>query len=331
MSDSIRFSRRGILRTAGLLGVASVLPGKSTYAAPAAPGSISTTNAGTYHFTIGDVTGIVLSDGWLESSPVQPTFASETSAGNVEKALSEAFLATDRVRLELNTVVFRHGADTVLVDGGGGSLMGPSAGYLVARLKAAGIEPGDITHVVITHAHPDHVGGLLTDAGRPVFARARTVASADEVIFWTSKSPDLSTLRQDDQTKQFIISTAVKYLDALAPSRISSEEEILPWLKAVPAAGHTPGHIALEINSGGEKLLHIADIAHHFILNLVNPKWTSAFDAAPRLAVHTRKRIVGKAASERTRILGYHLPFPGLGHFRKQSGGFAWVAEPWIQ
>ncbi len=100
-------------------------------------------------------------------------------------------------------------------------------------------------------------------------------------------------------------------------------------VEIVGAPGHTPGHIAVQIVSGKECLLHLADTVHHYVLMFAHPEWTSAFDSDPQMAAATRKKVFERAASDRTRVLGYHLPFPGIGHVRAAKEGFEWIPEPW--
>ena len=107
-------------------------------------------------------------------------------------------------------------------------------------------------------------------------------------------------------------------------------QKILEGIEVVDAPGHTPGHIALLVTSGNDALLNAADTAHHHIITFAHPEWTSAFDVDPQLGAKSRRRILDRAAADKVRYLGYHLPFPGIGHVRAtKEGAFEWVPEPW--
>lgn len=217
------------------------------------------------------------------------------------------------------------GQNRVLIDAGAGS-MAPTTGKLIPNLRAAGIEPEEIDTVVITHAHPDHVGGAIDQAGQPTFPKARYVLCKDEWEFWTSE-PDLSPLPVADYIRDLILSCARNVLPAIRDQVdvIDAEAEIVPGIQAMAAPGHTPGHMAVVVSSGGEELICPADAAIH-PLHLEQPSWYAAVDLLPGQGLTSRRRVLERAAANRSLVHAFHFPWPGLGHV--VAKGTAWQWQP---
>ncbi|MGZ9197345.1 MAG: MBL fold metallo-hydrolase [Candidatus Deferrimicrobiaceae bacterium] len=329
----VTFTRRDALKFAGAAGVMAALPwGGALEAAPAPPALKGHQAGGYYRFAIGDIEAIVISDGYINFQPIQPMWAPEATKEELEAVLRSAFLPTDRLNLDVNTLLLKIGGELVLVDTGAANLFGPTLGKLPGRLSAAGIQPGQVTAVVISHAHPDHFGGLLDGTGKPFFPNATYFASKTEIDFWTGPDPDLSKLRVPEESRKMFLDSARRYLGAIKErlTPISAGQKIMPGMEVVSAPGHTPGHIALLITSGKEALLNSADMVHTHVMMFAHPEWTSAFDTDPKMAAETRRKLLDRAASDGLRVLGYHLPFPGIGHVRSaKGGGFKWLPEPW--
>jgi len=327
------FTRRDALKLAGAAGVMAALPWRSIPEAEAAAPALKGPQAGGYYrFTIGDVEAVVISDGALSFQPIQPNWAPEATKEELESALRSAFLPTDRINLDVNTLLIRIAGELILVDSGAGGLFGPSLGKVRERMVAAGVQPSQVTGVVLTHAHGDHFGGLLDGEGKPVYPNATYFASKTEVDYWTGSDPDFSKLRIGKEQREKALAGARKYIaaikDRLTP--VVPGKKIVEGVEVVDAPGHTPGHIALLVTSGKEALLNSADTVHHHALMFSHPEWTSAFDVDPKLGADTRRKLLGLAAADGLRLLGYHLAFPGIGHVRTAKGGaFEWVPEPW--
>ncbi len=330
---SVTMTRRDALKIAGAAGVMAALPWGGIPAAEAAAPTLRGPQAGGYYrFSIGDVEAVVISDGNLNFQPIQPTWAPEASKEELEGALRSAFLSPDRLTLDVNTLLLKIGGELVLVDTGAGNLFGPALGKMPERLAAAGFRPAQVTAVVISHAHGDHYGGLLDGAGKPAFPNAAYFASKTEVDYWMGPDPDMSKMRIPEANKKVFASNAKKYLGAIKErlTPVAEGQKIVSGMEVVSAPGHTPGHIALLVSSGKETLLQAADTAHHHVLMFAHPEWTSAFDSDPQMGAETRRKLLDRAAADGMRVLGYHLPFPGIGHVRRAKGGaFEWLPEPW--
>jgi glyoxylase-like metal-dependent hydrolase (beta-lactamase superfamily II) len=210
-----------------------------------------------------------------------------------------------------------------LVDTGAGA-MAPTTGKLLSNLQTAGIAPEDIDTVILTHGHPDHIGGVLDEAGQPAFPEARYVIGRQEWAFWTSE-PDLSHLQIPDHLRYSILEVARTKLPPLEGQLelVGPEVEIVNGIKAISTPGHTPGHLGLDIASGGERLLAISDVLLHPV-HVVHPDWVAAIDYSPEQVVATRQHLLKRAAEEKALVFAYHFPFPGLGHVIQNDQGWQW-------
>ena len=275
------------------------------------------------HFSVGNIQCTAINDGTFFYPP--SWFFSNVPQEQLESILGDHNLSLTQVVSPYTCLVIKTGEHTVLVDTGADGLA-PTTGDLLKNLQAEGITPEDISTVVLTHAHPDHIGGVLDTSGKPAFANARYVMSRTEWDFWTSK-PDLRGTGMDDHMKELLVNCALKNLPPLKPQMelLDAEKEIAPGIHAISAPGHTPGHLALVISSAKEQLLHIADAVLH-PMHLEHPAWRNVFDLSEDDAVMTRQRLLDRAAADNVNVLAYHFPFPGLG--RVTSSGNAWKWEP---
>jgi len=280
-----------------------------------------------YRFKVGSFECLAIHD--FQSTYEAKTFFTNATPEQLAKALRdhelESELASPYPCLYVDT-----GSHRVLVDTGMGHgihpTRGPFEGKLLTVLKAEGIRPEEIDTVILTHGHFDHIGGCVSDAGRPTFENARYVLWKDEWDFWID-GPDLSALTMPDTVKEALINAAQEKLPLLESQvdLIDQEMEIVPGISAIEAKGHTPGHMALALHCQGEELLYISDTVLH-PLHLEYPDWqTDFFDLDVAQAAISKRRIFDRAAAQQALVLAFHFdPFPSLGHIVKRGKGWLW-------
>lgn len=265
---------------------------------------------GFYDFKIGSLRATVISDGAEFISNDNQFFGVGQTAEAVADVLQNAGLSRNRIELDFNPLVIRDRDRTVLIDTGFGKLH-DFAGKLLQNLRRAGIEPPQITDVIISHAHPDHLSGAFDDKGELSFPNARHYISELDWQFFVAQ-PDAKKKMQ----------TLKPQLRLVQPNR-----EIVPHITAIHAPGHTPGQLALRIEADAESLLFVGDAVHHFVISLQRPQWHVGKDFDPQLAVETRRNLLERAASENLLVHGYHFPFPGVGRILARGNGFEWQPQ----
>jgi len=279
-----------------------------------------------FHFQLGNFRCMVVSDGFSAySNPARIFFVNAPKEG-LTRVLRDYNIDITEWKEYVSpypSLLINTGRHLVLVDTGEGE-MEPTTGKLIPNLRAEGIAREDIDTVILTHAHPDHIGGNIDKEGKPAFRNARYIMWKDEWDFWISK-PNLAALDIGESDKEWLIKFARDHLLPIQDqlSLIDHETEIVPGIRAVAAIGHTPGHMAVSIASGKEQLLCISDAVIHQI-NLEHPDWYSSYDLAPEQVIATRRRLLGRAATERALVHAYHFPFPGLGHVIQKEDGWEW-------
>ena len=227
------------------------------------------------------------------------------------------------------SLLINAGERQALIDTGAGGFA-PTTGKLISNLQVGGVAPEDVDVVILTHCHIDHIGGAIDSDDKPAFPNARYVISREEWDFWTSEKAAEAVAKLkigNEHVKEGLITGPS---EKLLPIRdqldlIDHETEIVPGVRVVEAPGHTPGHMAVAVTSGGEELLYISDTVIHPI-HLQRPDWYSAVAIDPRQVVATRHRIFERAVAVKTLIHASHFPFPGLGYVVQEGEGWRWEA-----
>lgn len=263
----------------------------------------------------------VVSDGHL----VLPAnlLAPDAPRADLEALLKSVGQGPDQVQPAANVTLIRSGSETILVDTGSGANFQPTAGKLAENLEAAGIDRGRVTHVVFTHAHPDHLWGTIDDFNELRFPNARYFVSAAEWNFWT----DSDLIKKMPEALHGFVVGAQRNLGRIKDrvTTVRPGTDVVTGVRVLDTAGHTPGHISLEI-AGGDGLIVVGDVAPHATVTFAHPEWRFGFDAIPELAAATRRKLFERAAAEKTKLIGYHWPYPGVGFAERKDGAFRFVA-----
>lgn len=317
--------RRALLAGSAALVASSLLPlavPSAFAAAPAARRQVP----GAYRYKLGEFELTAVTDG-IGRRPLDPGFIRNAKVEDVKRALEDAFLPIDTLAIPFTALLVNTGNRMVLIDAGNGVMSGSSAGLLAENMTAAGIEPAAVDSVVISHFHGDHINGVRARSGELVFPNAEILVPEAEWAFWMDEG---QMSRAPEAMKgAFKASRRVFGPNAKEVRRFAAEAELVPGLKAVPAPGHTPGHTAFRISSGGQQLLLLSDTTSHPALFVRNPTWQAAFDMDGEKATETRRRLLDMAVADRLLVQGYHFPFPASGHIAKDGDRYRYVPIDW--
>ncbi|NRP12248.1 N-acyl homoserine lactonase [Aliiroseovarius sp. xm-m-379] len=314
------FNRRELLRMAALApAFAMPATAKAMLGAPAEG------NPAHFSFTLGQARITIVSDGFF-------TLPFGGQAMNAPQEERRAFLAEHLIDPEMgyshtNHMYIELGEAKVLVDVGSGNRWFDTTGRLMGNLEAAGIDPFAITHVAITHAHPDHIWGIRDDFDEPILPDAEYVIGEAERAHWLQ---DGLVNRVAPEDQQFVLG-AVNSINAegLEWTLARHDQEIAPGIRMIDSPGHTPGHMSVMVESEGQQLLALGDCMTHAVLNFAHPEWFSGRDADGAQTGATRKRLLDMAATDRIAVLGYHFPFPGVGHVARDGDAYRFVPALW--
>jgi glyoxylase-like metal-dependent hydrolase (beta-lactamase superfamily II) len=283
-------------------------------------------NESAFHrFLIGTREAAVVSDGPLLLTPPGEVFTT-LAPELIDGALRAAFMDGGPMRIEQNVLLVDLDGALALFDNGMGTsqLFGSQAGRLLTSLAEAGVRPDEIDAMVLSHAHPDHCWGTTHDDGRPTFPNATIYMAQEELRFWEQCT---------DPEMEAVVEGVAKHL---APLRerirfFRDGEEFLPGVRAMAAPGHTPGHTIFLISSGEERLCVLCDVTFHDPLSYAFPQAASAYDYDKALGARTRCETLACLADQRTRVISYHAPWPGIGHVARAGDAFRYVPAPIIR
>ena len=269
------------------------------------------------HYQVGQLDVMAFDDGVLKTSLDLLLGFPREDASRLTHADPQGALF-----ISVNNPVFRRNGAIILVDAGAAGTMQPTLGKLPANLAEGGIAPADITHILLTHLHPDHANGLIDASGAAVFANAEILVAAEEYDFWMG----------DDGANDGDIVKSIRRRNRLnmAPyasrtRRMRQGEEVL-GCTPILAAGHSPGHTCWRIDAGGgETLLAWGDIVHLASVQIAHPEAALTYDLDKEMAQQSRRRILDMAAAEGLTIAGAHIDAPGLGRIVRTGAGFAFA------
>jgi glyoxylase-like metal-dependent hydrolase (beta-lactamase superfamily II) len=299
------FTRRTILRMGAAAGATALLPLRS-FAAQT--------------MTLGSATLDTLSDGNL----VLPMGFVTDHPGAAE-VMARYGLTGPQVEPPCNVTLYRDGTNTVLFDVGAGPDFMPTAGKLHEALDALGVSADEITHVVFTHAHPDHLWGVLDEFDEPIFANAQHMMGKAEWDFWI----DPETQNTIDEGRKTFAAGALRRMSLLEDRIVTfgDGEEILPGVGARASHGHTPGHMAFEVRQGNSACMVVGDAIGNNHLAFAEPLWASGSDQDAEMGAQTRLGLLNQLADAQMPMIGYHLPEGGIGRVERDGAAFRFVAE----
>ena len=295
-------------------------------AAWAAAPMAKTSAPGYYRVMLGDFEVTALFDGTVALSVDK--ILTNTTPAKVSKALDRNYLKPP-VDTSVNGFLVNTGSKLLLIDTGAGSFFGPTAGGLLANLKAAGYQPEQVDEIYITHLHGDHIGGLLAD-GKAVFPNAIVRADKRDADFWLSREMMDKAPAQAKDVFKGAMEALDPYIKAGRFKPFESDTELVPGIRSGASYGHTAGHNTYLVESRGQKLMLWGDLIHVAAVQFEDPSVVIQFDSDSKAAAAQRKKILADAAKNGYMVGGAHLSFPGLGHVRAQGKGYAWVPVNYV-
>lgn len=306
------------------LTVSAALPGTAPTVAFASAPMVGVQAPGFYRLMVGDYEVTALSDGTV-NLPVENLLhqpAAKTIA-SLKKSWQTVPLETS-----VNAFLVNTGTRLILIDAGGGGLFGPVLGKLLANLQAAGYKPEQIDDVLITHLHPDHVGGLVA-GGAVVFPNATIHANERDATYWLSQA-NLDSAKDDGKAFfQGAMTSLTPYIAASRFQTFSGDAQIVNGVRSWMTAGHTPGHTSYVVESRGQRLVVIGDLIHVAGVQLDAPSVTIDFDSDRTAAAASRARAFTVLAKEGDLVAAAHIAFPGIGRLRAAGRAWQWIPVPY--
>ncbi len=277
-----------------------------------------------YRFKLGNFDCVSISDGMQPiDAALLPTFFNGAAPAELATALQKHGISPAAYELQCNCLLIDTGSARVLVDSGGGPFFDPHLGRLAPGLAAAGYQPADISHILLTHGHRDHVCGSVAENGAIIFPNARHIMVREEWQYW-AQTADVMVLgpafAEDIQFTRDCLLAIQGQLEL-----IQAGDEILPGIRSIPTPGHTRNHISVGVNSGDSQLICVADTMD-LPIHIEQTSWHPAWDELPAVGIRSRRRLLQLAAETNALLHGFHFPFPGLGYARAADAG--WRFEP---
>lgn len=302
---TIRLTRRAALTGAAALPLAAGTAAPASAAAHGGQPGLPRARG----FTLGDMSVTTLLDGTVSRDGAKSIFGGGASDEAFARVSAENFIPAETAQFYFTPTLVEAGGQKVLFDTGLGQ------GGIAQALSEAAVTPDQIDVVVITHMHPDHIGGLMTD-GAPTFVNARYVTGRTEYDFW-------SKMEAGNRVGDLVAKNVTPLADRM--TFIEDGGTVVPGVSAMASFGHTPGHMSYMLDSAGQRLVLTADLANHYVWSFAHPEWQVSFDMDKDNATASRRRVLGMLAAERMPMIGYHMPFPAAGFVEPRGDGFRFV------
>jgi glyoxylase-like metal-dependent hydrolase (beta-lactamase superfamily II) len=325
-------SRRHLLAGVAAAGAATALTPLATPTARAAVPPAAAQAPGFYRYKVGAYECTSINDG-ARSFPLPDTFVKNVPKEEVLAAAEAAYMPRGMVTVPFNPQLINTGSKLVLIDSGNGiATYEPTKGAIgrtLQNLAAAGVDPKSIDVVLMSHLHPDHTNGIRAADGSMAFPNAEIMVPAKDWEFWMSDE-NAAKAQSSEMMKNYFAN--VKKIYAGIESKVTKYDwgkEVAPGITSIAAPGHTPGHTAFAVASGGSKVLIQSDVTNIPEFFLRNPDWHVAYDTDPALAQETRHKFYDMAAAEKAMVVGFHFTFPSIGHVEKDGTKYRLVPVAW--
>lgn len=270
-----------------------------------------------YQFRFGEFIITQILEGHVTRKDMHPFVATNATADEVQSVAREHYAPYPDLEHGFVCTVIKTSTNLIVVDPGFGQNSPlPTAGFFMQSLCAAGYSADQVDTVIISHSHPDHIGGLMTD-GKATFGNAEIIYGRAEFEFW-QRGEFISEMRQP--TLALFNKVALPLRDRMR--FIEPDEIILPGLTALNAFGHSAGHLVFHIESAENRMMMLNDTVAHYVASFARPDWHFSMDDDAEAAAISRKRILDQVATDQIPVTGFHLPFPSLGYVDTSGKGY---------
>lgn len=328
-------NRRELLKNGLLAGTLSLIPFSGVLAQTKnIPVKTEDDLSGSKKIKLGELELFILTDGYIHEENVD-SFAPRGNISELKAILKENFRPDQYIDMAVNVLLVKTKGKLVLMDTGMGIFADGRTGFLLKSLQKAGFSASDVTDVFLSHAHPDHIGGVIDKQNKLVFPNASIFISKIEHDFWMNASVkdfNNSALKAHPEMLNHIIPALQNILKTIRPKLkfYDLNRTLYDHFHFQLAPGHTPGLTLATISSGNEKLMYIADLIHSDVILFPHPDWGFSGDTDLDIATASRKELLKQLADTKTRAFASHLPWPGLGFTKIKTPGFEWVAESFM-